>query len=73
MSVELRAVHEAGGAPRGVGAPSTLVGSLGLFWSNSDTPWASSCPKISLLKFQVNWTPFGFLFCDILKQGKNRN
>ena len=56
-SVDLRVVHEAGGAPRGVGAPPTLVGSLGLSWSNSDTPWASSGPKISSVKFQVNWTP----------------
>ena len=27
------------------GMRPTLVGSLGLSWSNSDTPWASSCPK----------------------------
>ena len=46
------------GRPRGVGAPPTLVGSPGLSWSNSDTPWASSGPKISFVKFQVNWTPF---------------
>ena len=29
-SVDLRAVHEAGGTPRGVGAPPTLMGSPGL-------------------------------------------
>ena len=40
------------GCPRGRGraqggwAPPTLVGSPGLSWSNSDTPWASSGPKI---------------------------
>ena len=56
MSVDLRAVHEAGGAP------ATLVGSLGLLWSISDTLWASSGPKISSVKFQVNWTPFDFPF-----------
>ena len=41
------------------GAPPTLVGSLGLSWSNSDTPWASSGPKISSVKFQVNWRYIG--------------
>ena len=34
----------------------------GLFWSISDTPWASSGPKISSVKFQVNRTPFAFPF-----------
>ena len=56
MSVDLRAVHVAGEH-----AP-TLVGSPGLSWSISDTPWASSGPKISSVKFQVNWTPFDFPF-----------
>ena len=50
------------GRAQGVGAPPTLVGSLGLSWSISDTPWASSGPKISSLKFQVNWTPFDIPF-----------
>ena len=64
------------GCPRGrgahpgwVGAPPTLVGSPGLSWSISDTPWASYGPKISFVKFQVNWTPLVFLFCDTLKEG----
>ena len=47
MSVDLQAVHEAGARPGGVGAPP----SLGLSWSNSDTLWASSGPKISSVKF----------------------
>ena len=34
----LRVVHEIGGAP------STLAGGSGLFWSISDAPWASSGP-----------------------------
>ena len=60
MSEELRGPHEVGGHAQG-GAP-TLVGSSGLFWSISDTPWASFGPKISSVKFQVNWTPFDFPF-----------
>ena len=50
------------GARPGGGRAPTLVGSPGLSWSNSDTPWASSGPKISSVKFQVNWTPFDFPF-----------
>ena len=46
-SVDLQAVHEVGGTPKGGGRAPTLVGSPGLSWSNSDTPWASSGPKIS--------------------------
>ena len=49
-SVDLRAVHEAGGTPRGVGAPPTLTGNPGLSWSISDTQWTSSVPKITLPK-----------------------
>ena len=60
--MDLRAVHEAGGAPRGVGAPPTLVSSPRLSWSISDTPWATSGPKIIFVKFKVNWTPFDFPF-----------
>ena len=56
--------------PRGRGLPSTLVVASGLFWSIFDAPWASSGPKISSVKFQVNWTLFVFLFCETQKQGK---
>ena len=68
--------NKSGGSPRrpqgrgtrpGVGHAPTLVGASGLFWSISDTPWASSGPKIISVKFQVNWTPFGFAFSAILK------
>ena len=72
MSVDLLAVHEAGGAPRGVGVPPTLVGSPRLFWSISDTPWATSHPKISSVKFQVNWTPFDFPFLRYSKTRKKQ-
>ena len=71
-SVDLRAIHGAGGAPRGVGAPPTLVSSPGLFWSISDTPWASSGRKISSMKFQVNWTPFDFPFLRYSKTRKKQ-
>ena len=66
--VDLWAVHEAGGA--GGGRAPTLVDRLGLFWSISDTPWASSGPKISSMKFQVNWTPFDFPFLRYSKTRK---
>ena len=52
---QVRGVSEAatreGGAPRGVGRAPTLVGASGLFWSISDTPWASSGPKIISVEF----------------------
>ena len=54
---------------RAFGAP-TLVGSPGLFWPNSFTPWPSSGPKISFVKFQVNWTPFDFPFLQFSKTRK---
>ena len=74
---QVRGVSEAatslGGTPRGVGRAPTLVGASGLLWLISDTPWASSGPKIISIKFQVNWTPFGFPFLRYSKQGKIRN
>ena len=72
MSVDLRAIHEAGGRAQGGGRAPTLVGSAGLSWSNSDTPWASSGPKISSVKFQVNWTLFDFLFLRYSKTRKKQ-
>ena len=69
-SVDLRAVHEAGGHAQGGGRAPTLVGSPGLSWSISDTPWASSGPKISSMKFQVNWTPLDFPFLRYSKTRK---
>ena len=61
------------GGPRGRGRTPTLVGASGLFWPISDTPWASSGPKIISVKFQVNWTPFGFPFLRYSKTRKNIN
>ena len=67
MSVDLRAFHEAGGRAQGGGRAPTLVGSPGLSLSISDSPWASAGPKISSVKFQVNWTPFDFPFLQYSK------
>ena len=55
-----------------VGRAPTLVGASGLFWPISDTPWASSGPKIIFVKFQVNWTPFGFPFLRYSKTRKKQ-
>ena len=71
--------NKSGGSPRwprgrgraqGVGRAPTLMGASGLFWPISDTPWASSGPKIISVKFQVNWTPFGFPFLRYSKTRK---
>ena len=62
----LRAVHKVGRH-----AP-TLVGSPWLFWPNSFTPWPSSGPKISSVKFQVHSTPFGFPFLRYSKTRKKQ-
>ena len=59
-----------GGSHEEGGVPSTLVLASGLFWHISDTIWASSSPKIISVKFQVNWTPFGFPFLRYSKTWK---
>ena len=73
--------NKSGGSPRrprgrgrtqGVGRAPTLVGASGLFWPISVTPWASSGPKIIFVKFQVNWTPFGFPFLRYSKTRKKQ-
>ena len=67
--------NKSGGSPRqpqGRGRAPTLVGASGLFWPISDTPWASSGPKIISVKFQVNWTPFGFPFLRYSKTRKKQ-
>ena len=61
------------GVRPGGGCAPTLVGISGLSWSIFDTPWASSGPKISSVKFQVNWTPFDFPFLRYSKTRKNIN
>ena len=71
MSVDLQAVHEAGGVPRGWAHPPPSWAARDS-WSNSDTQWASSGPKISSMKFQVNWTPFDFPFLRYSKTRKKQ-
>ena len=63
MSVDLRAVHEAGGEP------PTLMGSPGLSWSNSDTPWASSGPRKIIAKILFR---LGSVLYSFLKKSKTR-
>ena len=70
--MDLRAVDEAGGRAQGGGRAPTLVVNPGLSWSISDTPWASSGPKISSMKFQVNWTLFDFPFLRYSKTTKKQ-
>ena len=60
------------GRAQGGGRAPTLVGSPGLSWFNSDTPWASSGPKISSVKFQFNWTPFDLPFLRYSKTRKKQ-
>ena len=67
--------NKSGGSPRrprGRGRAPTLVGDSRLFWSILDNPWASSGPKIISVKFQVNWTPFGFPFLQYSKTRKKQ-
>ena len=67
--------NKSGGSPsrpRGRGRAPHLVGASGTFWPISDTLWASSGPKISSMKFQVNWTPFDFPFLQYSKTRKKQ-
>ena len=62
-----------GPTPSGVGAPSTLVDSSGLFWPNSFALEASFGPKKSSKIGTSIGLRLVFLFCKTQKQGKNRN
>ena len=68
-----RGGHEIGGRAPGGGRAPTLVDSPGLFWPNSDAPGLLLVHK----KSSKIGTSIGlrliFLFCDTLKQGKNKN
>ena len=61
------------GATRVEGAPPYLVASSKLPLHALQAFWASSLPKMSSVKFQVNWTPFDFPFLRYSKTRKNRN
>ena len=60
------------GAPRGVGAPPCLVPSSLLPLCTLQVFWVSSVPKISSVKFHVNWTPFYFPFLRYSKTRKKQ-
>ena len=63
--------NKSGGSPRrprgrgriqGVGRAPHPRGGLGTLLAHLCTLWIASVPKISSVKFQVNWTPFDFPF-----------
>ena len=54
--------HEGGGHAQGVGAPPYLVASLKPPLHGLQVSRVAFLPKISSVKFQVNWTPFDFPF-----------
>ena len=71
-SVDLRAVHEAGRHTQGVGAPPCLVASSLLPLRGLQVSRVAFLPKISSVKFQVNWTPFDFPFLRYSKTRKKQ-
>ena len=54
------------------GAPPYLVASSKLPLHALQVFWASSDPKISSMKFQVNWTLFDFPFLQYSKTRKKQ-
>ena len=64
-----RGAHEGGGRAQGVGAPPCLVASSLLPLRGLQVSRVAFLPKISSVKFQVNWTPFDFPF---LRYSKTR-
>ena len=60
------------GAPWGVCVPPYLVASLKLPLRALQVFWASFFPKMSSVKFQVNWTTFDFPFLRNPKIGKKQ-
>ena len=60
------------GAPRGVGAPPCLVASSLLPLRGLQVFRVAFLPKISSVKFQVNWTPFNFPFLRYSKTRKKQ-
>ena len=65
-----RGGHEVGGTPRVGRTRPHPRECLGTLLAISDAPWASSGPKIISVKFQVNWTSFGFPFLQNSKTRK---
>ena len=60
-SVEPQGAHEAGGAPRGAGAPPTLVERVWAPWPWFFRQYFLLFPKIISVEFQV--IPRTFVFC----------
>ena len=60
------------GAPRGVGTPPCLVASSMLPLHGLQVSQVAFLPKISSVKFQVNWTPFDFPFLQYSKTRKKQ-
>ena len=58
------------GRAHGAGAPRCLVVTSKLPWCLLQVSWIASVPKITLPKVSFRLI---FLFCETLKQGKNRN
>ena len=73
-SVERQGAHEVGGAPRGEGAPPTLVTASGTSWSRVQVSWITFGEKITFPKvsFRLDsvWTPFDILFLRNTEIGK---
>ena len=72
MSGGARGAHEGGGRAQGGGRAPCLVASSLLPLRGLQVFWASSDPKISSVKFQVNWTPFDFPFLQYSKTRKKQ-
>ena len=68
-SGEPRGAHEGGGRARGGGRALCLVPSSLLPGRGLQVSLVAFLPKISSVKFQVNWTPFDFPFLRNPKTG----
>ena len=70
MSVERQGAHEVGGAPRGEGAPPTLVTASGTSWSRVQVSWITFGRKSRSRRFYSDWTPFDIPFLRNTEIGK---
>ena len=67
-----RGAHEGGGRAQGGGRAPCLVASLLLPLRGLQVSRVAFLPKISFVKFQVNWTPFDFPFLRYCKTRKKQ-
>ena len=70
MLGEPRGAHEGGGRAQGGGRAPCLVASSLLPLRGLQVSWVAFLPKLSSVKFQVNWTPFDFPFLRYSKTRK---